>query len=162
IFSAKNENDDISDSALLENASGSDKNHILICGYGAVGQKVARTLEEKGMPFLALDISPDIIRNTWSHDEPVYFGDATKSQILASAGLARARAVVICVESDETSWKILQQIRKTHIDLPVIINTHDIQGHENMIDSGASMVISETQAAARKISDRLQNIYNND
>lgn len=155
LYVGNKDDDHISNSSLLKNVSEIISDHIIVCGYGTVGQKIARILEAHGIAYLALDTDPAIIRSNRTGDEPVYFGNATKSHILESAGLARARAVVICVAEDKTSSEILRQIRELQPELPVIINTHDIHDHENMLDCGASMVYSETLESAKNIADKL-------
>ncbi len=160
LFGESDDDDRISDSALLENIADTKSDHVLICGYGTVGARTARLLESQGLAFVALDTSPEVVKKNWTRDDEVYFGDARKAHVLEATGLARTRAVVICVDDDRTCLEILRQVRELQPEIPVIINTHDIHEHENMLDSGATLVISETQEAASAIADNLLRLCN--
>ena len=69
--------------------------HVIICGYGRCGQNLARMLEGEGIPYMALDLDPDRVRQAAAAGDSVVFGDAARLQALMAAGLARASAVVI-------------------------------------------------------------------
>lgn len=161
IFGIEKKYDHLSDSDLLENVSAASKQFVLLCGYGSVGDNIARKLEEQGIEFLALETKAEIVQENWSHETPVYFGDATKQTILKSAGIMKASAVVICVQDDQTAGEILRQIKYLREDIPVLISTHDIHNHEIMLDSGASQVIAETQEVASSIAAMLMKLDKN-
>jgi CPA2 family monovalent cation:H+ antiporter-2 len=69
--------------------------HVIICGYGRSGQNMARMLEREGIPYMALDLDPDRVRQAAAAGDSVVFGDAARLQALMAAGLARASAVVV-------------------------------------------------------------------
>ena len=69
--------------------------HVIICGYGRCGQNLARMLEREGIPYMALDLDPDRVRQAAAAGDSVVFGDAARLQALMAAGLARASAVVV-------------------------------------------------------------------
>ena len=69
--------------------------HVIICGYGRCGQNLARMLEHESIPYIALDLDPDRVRQAAAAGDSVVFGDAARLQALMAAGLARASAVVI-------------------------------------------------------------------
>ena len=69
--------------------------HVIICGYGRCGQNLARMLEREGIPYMALDLDPDRVRQAAAAGRRVVFGDAARLQALMAAGLARASAVVV-------------------------------------------------------------------
>ncbi|MDP9199050.1 MAG: cation:proton antiporter, partial [Pseudomonadota bacterium] len=71
------------------------REHVILCGYGRVGQNVARVLESQGFEFLAMDVDPFRVRTARAAGDAVMFGDAADEVVLESAGLARASAVVV-------------------------------------------------------------------
>jgi len=152
------QSDHISDAALLDNLSETHGNHVLICGYGSVGQETARLLQDSGLTCLALDINPAVIRKAWADDEPVYFGNAAQGRILDSAGLGRATAVIIAVNNDDTALRILAGVRKLNTDIPVIVTTRDTGQHDIMLDSGATLVIARSREAARSTAAKLMKL----
>jgi CPA2 family monovalent cation:H+ antiporter-2 len=158
LFNEPQQSDHITDAALLDNLSETHGNHVLICGYGLVGEETARLLRDTGLTCLALDIKPAVIRKAWTDDEPVYFGNAAQGQILDSAGLGRATAVIIAVNDDDTALKILAEVRKLNTDIPVIVTTRDTGRHDIMLDSGATLVIARSREAARSTADKLMKL----
>ncbi|MCZ2290778.1 MAG: monovalent cation:proton antiporter-2 (CPA2) family protein, partial [Burkholderiales bacterium] len=73
----------------------STEQHVIICGYGRSGQNLARLLDTQNIPYMALDLDPDRVRQAAAAGQSVVFGDAARLQSLMAAGLARANAVVV-------------------------------------------------------------------
>lgn len=69
--------------------------HVIICGYGRLGQNLARFLDREQIPYLALDLDIERIHQASAAGEPVVYGDSTHPGILRAAGLEQARALVI-------------------------------------------------------------------
>jgi hypothetical protein len=70
----------------------STERHVIICGYGRSGQNLARLLVPEHIPYMALDLDPDRVRQAAAAGQSVVFGDAARLQSLMAAGLARAAA----------------------------------------------------------------------
>jgi hypothetical protein len=66
------------------------RGHVIICGYGRSGQNLARLLDQEHIPYMALDLDPDRVRQAAAAGQSVVFGDAARLQSLMAAGLARA------------------------------------------------------------------------
>src|SRR5579864_2799998 len=69
--------------------------HVVICGYGRTGQRLAHLLEQEGVSAVALDLDPERVREAAAAGEKVVYGDASRRETLVAAGLARASALVI-------------------------------------------------------------------
>ncbi|MEO5661119.1 MAG: cation:proton antiporter, partial [Polaromonas sp.] len=69
--------------------------HVIICGYGRCGQNLGHMLDQEKIPYMALDLDPDRVRQAAAAGNSVVFGDAVRLQSLMAAGLARASAVVV-------------------------------------------------------------------
>ncbi|MDB5942915.1 MAG: potassium transporter, partial [Ramlibacter sp.] len=93
--------------------------HVIICGYGRCGQNLARMLEREGIPYLALDLDPDRVRQAAAAGDSVVFGDAARLQSLMAAGLARASAVVVSYQDTPSALRILQIVREHAPTVPV-------------------------------------------
>jgi CPA2 family monovalent cation:H+ antiporter-2 len=85
--------------------------HALICGYGRSGQNLARLLESEHIPYMALDLDPDRVRQAAAAGQNVVFGDAARLSSLMAAGLARASAVVVTYHDTPSALKILRLVR---------------------------------------------------
>ena len=86
--------------------------HVIICGYGRSGQNLARLLDKERIPYMALDLDPDRVRQAAAAGQSVVFGDAARLQSLMAAGLARASAVVVSYPDTPSALKILRLVRE--------------------------------------------------
>ncbi|HUD35001.1 MAG TPA: cation:proton antiporter [Variovorax sp.] len=117
--------------------------HVIICGYGRCGQNLARILEREGIPYLALDLDPDRVRQAAAAGDSVVFGDAARLQALMAAGLARASAVVVTYLDVPGALKVLAHTRSHAPQVPVIVRTQDDRDLEQLQAAGATEVVPE-------------------
>ena len=117
--------------------------HVIICGYGRCGQNLARILEAEGIPYMALDLDPDRVRQAAAAGDSVVFGDAARLQALMAAGLARASAVVITYLEEASSLKVLHHIHEHAPKVPVVVRTQDDHSLEKLQAAGATEVVPE-------------------
>ncbi|MGQ0384985.1 MAG: cation:proton antiporter domain-containing protein [Gammaproteobacteria bacterium] len=124
------------------------REHVLLCGYGRVGQNVARVLEGQGFEFIAMDLDPFRVRTARAAGDPVVYGDAANEHLLQSVGLERASAVVVTFSDPARSVAIVQAVRRMRRDLPVLVRTMDDTQLEELLGAGATEVVPETLEAA--------------
>ena len=117
--------------------------HVIICGYGRCGQNLARMLEREGIPYIALDLDPDRVRQAAAAGDSVVFGDAARLQALMAAGLARASAVVVTYLDVPGAMKVLANARSHAPQVPVIVRTQDDRDLEKLQAAGATEVVPE-------------------
>jgi monovalent cation:H+ antiporter-2, CPA2 family len=117
--------------------------HVIICGYGRCGQNLARMLEREGIPYMALDLDPDRVRQAAAAGDSVVFGDASRLQALMAAGLARASAVVVTYLDVPGAMKVLANTHSHAPQVPVIVRTQDDRDLEELQAAGATEVVPE-------------------
>src|SRR5262249_32054205 len=125
-----------------------EREHVILCGFGRVGQNVARVLEAQGFEYIALDLDPARIRAARQAGDPVIFGDSSDEELLAKAGLASASAVVISFSDPATSIGILRSLRRARPEVPVLVRTQDDARIKELQDAGATDVVPETFEAS--------------
>jgi monovalent cation:H+ antiporter-2, CPA2 family len=118
--------------------------HVIICGYGRCGQNLARMLEREGIPYMALDLDPDRVRQAAAAGDSVVFGDAARLQALMAAGLARASAVVVTYLDVPGAMKVLSNTRTHAPQVPVIVRTQDDHDLDKLQAAGATEVVPES------------------
>ncbi len=118
--------------------------HVIICGYGRCGQNLARMLEREGIPYIALDLDPDRVRQAAAAGDSVVFGDAARLQALMAAGLARASAVVVTYLDVPSALKVLDLSRTHAPQVPAIVRTQDDRDLEKLRAGGATEVVPES------------------
>jgi len=124
------------------------REHVILCGFGRVGQNVARVLESQGFEYIALDLDPARIRAARQVGDPVLFGDSADEEMLAKAGLAHASAVVISFSDPATSIGILRSVRRVRPEVPVLVRTQDDARIKELQAAGATDVVPETFEAS--------------
>ena len=117
--------------------------HVIICGYGRSGQNLARLLEGERIPYMALDLDPDRVRQAAAAGQSVVFGDAARLRSLMAAGLARASAVVITYHDTASALKILKVVGEHAPRVPVVVRTRDDADLERLQAAGATGVVPE-------------------
>lgn len=129
--------------------------HVLIFGYRRMGQNLGRLLESQGIPHAALDLDPIIVQQAWEAGEKVYFADATRPEILLAAGLERARMVIITVIDMEVAKRIIEAVRQTRADIPILVRTRDDHSMESLEALGATSVLPETLEATVMVAENM-------
>ena len=117
--------------------------HVVICGYGRSGQNLSRLLEQEHIPFIALDIDPQRIKEAVAAGESVVFGDAARREVLVAAGLLRARAIAITYSDTPSALKILAHAQELRPGVPVIVRTLDDTDIDRLKAAGAAEVVAE-------------------
>jgi len=117
--------------------------HVVICGYGRTGQRIAEFLGIEGIPFIALDVDPQRIAEARAQGINVVFGNADRPEVLQAAGVARARAVVVSYPDAHSAERVLRIVRSARPEIPVVVRTTDDRDVARLKAAGATEVIPE-------------------
>ncbi len=132
-------------------ATGDTHQHVLIAGYGRVGQAVARLLTANRIPYVALDLEPGRVAAARAQGLPVFYGDASNATVLRTAGIERARAAVITLNRPELAQRAVEAVRHTAPALPVIARAHDLTQSRRLSACGASAVVPEAMEVSLQL-----------
>jgi CPA2 family monovalent cation:H+ antiporter-2 len=124
------------------------REHVILCGFGRVGQNVARVLEAQGFEFIAIDLDAARVRAARQMGHPVVYGDSADEQVLEEVGLANANAVVVSFSDTNTALAILRSLRKLRADVPVLVRTPDDSRLHELKSAGATEVVPEAFEAS--------------
>ncbi len=114
--------------------------HVIICGYGRLGQNVLRILTEASIPCLALDLDTERVRQAAAVGEPVLFGNAAQPGILHAAGIERARALAITIDAPAMAERIVSQTRALGLEgLPILVRSCHGRHDASLTASGAEV-----------------------
>jgi CPA2 family monovalent cation:H+ antiporter-2 len=117
------------------------REHVIICGFGRVGQNLARVLERRGFEYIALDFDPFRVRDARTVGDPAVYGDATHPEVLRALGLEHASVVVISFDEPATAVRIVRAVRRLREDVPVLVRTEDDRMLEALQQAGATEVV---------------------
>jgi len=124
------------------------REHVILCGFGRVGQHIARVLEAQGFEYIALDLDMARVRPARQAGDPVVYGDSSDEDVLVGCGLDTASAVVITFANPAVSVGIVRAVRALRADVPVLVRTQDDVGLSDLTDAGATEVVPETFEAS--------------
>jgi len=120
------------------------KDHVIICGFGRIGQTVSRFLKQESIDFVAIDIDP--LRTTKARDagENVLFGSSRQAELLHAAQLSKAKLVVIAFGEDKQSLDVIQKVRSLAPDVPILVRTRNDDQLDELHAAGANEVVPES------------------
>ncbi len=127
------------------------KDHVVIAGYGRVGAAVASQLRSEGTDFIAVDLDPHRVTQARTGGLPVYYGDATRPEILEAVHVERARALVVAVDDPQVALRTVAMVRYIFTDLKIYARAHDDKHALELTKAGADIVIPELVATGQRL-----------
>ncbi len=117
--------------------------HVLIFGFGRVGQSVSRLLNTEAIPYLVVDADPIRVQESRSAGQPIYFGDVRQKDILRAVGIERAKLVLLTFDEHKKALDVIEAVRALRPELPIVVRTRKDYHLEELYEAGASQVVPE-------------------
>ena len=136
--------------ALAEEA-GEFSEHVIIAGFGRVGQTVAQVLGACGVPYIALDLDHARVARGRADGLPLYYGDASRVDVLEVAGIERAKAAVITIDRAAEASRAVEALHQRMPGLPIFVRSHDMSHAHELEKEGAAAVVPEMVEASLQI-----------
>jgi CPA2 family monovalent cation:H+ antiporter-2 len=118
--------------------------HVIICGFGRIGQTVSRFLKQESIKFVAIDIDPLRATKAREAGENVLFGSSRQTELLQAAHLSQAKLVVIAFGEDKQSLEVIQKVRSLSPDVPILVRTRNDDQLQALQEAGANQVVPES------------------
>ncbi|MAA59343.1 MAG: potassium transporter, partial [Pseudomonadales bacterium] len=122
--------------------------HVILCGYGRVGQTISRFLQQENIPYIAVDDDPVRVQRARAAGDHVHYGSAKKIKVLQHLGLMKANLVVISFDDHSSAKQMIHDIRQLRDSVPILVRTRDDAHLVELQDAGATEVIPETLEAS--------------
>jgi voltage-gated potassium channel len=126
-------------------------NHVIICGFGRVGDSVARELHAERVPFVIIDQNPERIALCSALGYLVLAGDATDDLVLSAAGIERAHALISALDDDAQNVFITLSARVLNPDLVIAARSAGEQTERKLRLAGAQHVVSPYEIAGHRL-----------
>jgi CPA2 family monovalent cation:H+ antiporter-2 len=126
--------------------------HVVIAGYGRVGESISRLLDAQGVRWVALESDAARVAALHAAGAPVWYGNATRVDLLARVRAGDALAVVLTMDQPASALHALRAIRRVFPTVTVIARSRDEAHAAVLRDEGANVVIPETLEAGLQIS----------
>ncbi|AYC33465.1 sodium:proton antiporter [Pseudomonas cavernae] len=117
--------------------------HVVICGYGRVGQSIGRFLRRENIAYIALDDDPVRVQEAAAGEACVHYGDSRRPDLLEAVGLTRARLLVVAVNDSEATLGIVQLAHRLNPQLVILVRTRDDTYLHQLQEAGATEVVPE-------------------
>lgn len=125
--------------------------HVVIAGFGRVGQTVGELLHDQEIPYVVIEFDHRIVMDARKRGLPVFFGNASQASVMESAGVGRARAAVITLDQTKPAEHLVHNLRSHYPDLPIIARARDLKAADMLEKAGASNVVPETIEASLRL-----------
>jgi CPA2 family monovalent cation:H+ antiporter-2 len=140
----------------LDNLPSSPLNdHVIIVGYGLNGRNLSKVLDRNGIPYVAVEMNPDTVRNERDRGIPVIFGDASRPEILEHAGITSARVVVIAISDLGATRATVAAIRHLNSHVHIIARTRYTLEMDPLFSLGSDEVVTEEYETSIEIFSRV-------
>jgi glutathione-regulated potassium-efflux system ancillary protein KefC/glutathione-regulated potassium-efflux system protein KefB len=124
---------------------------VIIAGFGRFGQIVARILRVKGIPFTALDSNQTHVDFVRRFGNQVYYGDASRLDLLRAAGAQTAQYLVLAIDDVEASTRTAIVVREQFPHLKIFARARNRQHAFALMDAGVKDVVRETYASSLEV-----------
>ncbi|HEX5957985.1 MAG TPA: monovalent cation:proton antiporter-2 (CPA2) family protein [Hyphomicrobiaceae bacterium] len=118
--------------------------HVVIAGFGRFGQIVARVLVAKRIAVTALDSDPEQVDFVRKFGTQIYYGDASRFEILEAAQTGKARAFVLAIDEVEASLRTARMVRQHYPHVPIYARARDRRHIHQLMDEGITTMRRET------------------
>ena len=130
------------------------KEHMLVAGFGRVGQTVARLLQDHDIPYLALDLDLKTVAAGRAQGFAVFYGDAGRYEVLKAAGVARARGAVITLDEPAAAMRAVEAVHRNCPLGAIVVRAHDRSHSEALKAAGAAAVVPEILEASLQLASQ--------
>ena len=133
--------------------------HVVVIGFGQVGMALTRHLMGLDIPVLVLDYDPRRVRESQSRKLPVYFGNATRSEVLRAAHLGQARLAVVALPDPEVAQRVVTLLKRLYPSLGLLVRAPDSASAERLLAAGARATVLDGLTTALELAERTVLLY---
>ena len=130
------------------------KNHIIVCGFSILGQKIVKNLKEEGLAYVAIEHDRQHVKTGQDRGDIVFFGNAASKTMLNSLYIKDATAVIIAIDNDEKIRLICEAIRSIDKTISIIVKITHTSQIEDFKDLAIDGFINENEIVAKKLVEK--------
>jgi voltage-gated potassium channel Kch len=127
--------------------------HVIIAGYGRVGQMIGSVLGAQEVPCLALETNTDVVARFRHRGASIFFGDASRADLLRKIDIERAGAFVTTMDSPSAAERVVEEVHRNWPHVPIYARARDVSHATHLIARGATRVVPETIEASLQLSE---------
>lgn len=131
------------------------RDHVIVAGFGRFGNTLAQILAKANLPYLVLEVDPARVARARALGYPVFYGDASRAEVLRSAGANDASIVVLALDQMESVAKAVVTLREAFPDLAIYARAWDVNAARRLRAMGVAYAIPETMASGLQLAGDL-------
>jgi len=131
-----------------------EHNGVIIAGFGRFGQIIARLLHAKKIPTTVIDHSPEHIERVKRFGFKVFYGDATRLELLESAGISKAKLLILATDDWDATLEIAASVKKLYPNVKILARAWDMVHAYHLMDQGVTIVERDTFESALQLGKR--------
>lgn len=143
------------EAGLVQAEAGLETSHVIVAGYGRVGQTVVSLLERHKVAYVAVDADPERVRAARAGGRRVYYGDATRAEFLRACGLGSARTLVITMDGGPLVDAVVTAAHLARPDLPIVARARDASHAAHLYGLGVREAVPETLEASLQLGEAM-------
>lgn len=125
--------------------------HVIIAGFGRVGERVARVLGRAEIPYVAIDMDSDRVAAARARGYPVFYGDASRKEVLDAADAEEAGLLLVSLDNPSSAERCVEAMHRHYPKLPIHTRARDREGAMTLRELGASVAVTETFEASLQL-----------
>lgn len=129
--------------------------HVVIFGFGRIGQSIAHILCQEGVDILGFEKNTDRVHQARLKSIPIYYGDATRKNTLDAAGLADALCAIVTIDDPQAAMKIVKSIRARYANIPIIVRAYSQEEAQSLGAIEYVYVIPEYELISMKLAEQV-------
>ena len=133
--------------------------HVVIVGYGVNGRNLARVLGRCGIPFIVIELNPQVVRTERERGRSIIYGDASRPEVLEHAGVRSARVVVIAISDAAGTRGTVDVARRLNPHVHLIVRSRYVHEMDPLFTLGTDEVIPEEFETSIEIFSRVLHRY---
>lgn len=127
--------------------------HVIVVGYGRVGQMLGSILAAQELPHVGLDIDSTLVARFRASGSSIFFGDASRPDMLRKVGVEEAAALVVTMDSPQAAEAVVAAARRRWPELDIYARARDLSHAKRLVAQGASHAIPETIEASLQLGE---------
>jgi monovalent cation:H+ antiporter-2, CPA2 family len=133
--------------------------HVILLGFGVTGRNVAKALDHHGRPWVVVEINPETVRRERAAGTHILYGDAGHPEVLAKAGIAAARLLVVAINDAPSARRVVELAKRMNKNVRVLVRTRFVREVPDLIALGADDVVPEELESSVELFARALRAY---
>jgi len=135
------------------------EDHVIIVGYGPAGRRLVTVLQDRGIPFIVVDMNAAMVKEMQQEGILAVFGDASRPHIMAEAGIKTAKVLLLVINDPAIEPRIIAQARYLNPTLQIVARTRYLENTQSLHGEGADIVIPEEMETTVRIFSHVLGAY---